>query len=749
MRVVLAAMIVSAVAAFAQPLPGTALLDARGDLALEMVAGVHRYLDDALEDAVAQREQYWARDFSSADAYVKSVEPNRQRLARIIGVVDERVPARMELMATTERPAKIAESETFEVYSVRWPVLEGIHGEGLLLEPKEPRIGSVIALPDCDWSPEMLVGLVDGLPPAEQFARQLAEQGLRVLVPVLISRDDTFSGVPGLRSTEQSHREYIYRSAFQMGRHIIGYEVQKALACVDWFASQSSEPIGVMGYGEGGVIAMYAAALDTRIDCAVVSSYFGPRENLWKEPIYRNAWGLLTEFGDAEVASLIAPRKFLAVATEHPDVGEAPTDPDSRRTPGQITTPISDEVRGEAMRAGTLVHYLGQAWPALNDSNQEAVHSLCSFFGAEGGRETSELNTFSSLDDPGARMKRQIEEIIAHNELLVARSPEVRAEFWEKAYRSSVEAWASSAQWYRDYLRDEVIGRLPNPTNTMNPLTRVIYDTDAYVGYEVMLDVLPEVYAYGILLVPKALKDDEQRPVVVCQHGLEGRPQEIVDADIDSPYYHHYGADLAREGFIVYAPQNPYIGDTKFRQIQRKANPLKLSLFSFITAQHQQTLRWLKSLPFVDDDRIAFYGLSYGGKTAMRVPALLADYCLSICSGDFNEWIWKTTSYRAPFSYAFTHEYEMYEFNLGNTFNYYEMSTLIFPRPFMVERGHGDGVSIDEWVAYEYAKVRRFYDTMALGERTAIAYFDGPHMIHGEETFAFLRKQLRWPQPTP
>ena len=38
----------------------------------------------------------------------------------------------------------------------------------------------------------------------------------------------------------------------------------------------------------------------------------------------------------------------------------------------------------------------------------------------------------------------------------------------------------------------------------------------------------------------------------------------------------------------------------------------------------------------------------YGGKTAMRVPPLVAGYCAVICSGDFNDWIWKTASTRDP-----------------------------------------------------------------------------------------------------
>src|SRR5207302_3887486 len=139
-----------------------------------------------------------------------------------------------------------------------------------------------------------------------------------------------------------------------------------------------------------------------------------------------------------------------------------------------------------------------------------------------------------------------------------------------------------------------------------------------------------------------------------------------------------------------------------FRVLQRKANPLGLSLFSFIVRQHERTLDWLATLPFVAADRMAFYGLSYGGKTAMRVPAVLPKYCLSICSGDFNEWVWKNVNLEWAGSYMTTGEYEMFEYDLGQTFNYAEMAYLIAPRPFMVERGHDDGVGLDEYVAFEF-----------------------------------------------
>src|SRR5258708_5710628 len=75
--------------------------------------------------------------------------------------------------------------------------------------------------------------------------------------------------------TNQTHREWIYRMAYEAGRHVIGYEVQKVLSGIDWFESRNSTqavPIGVAGYGEGGLLALYAASLDPRIQASSIES---------------------------------------------------------------------------------------------------------------------------------------------------------------------------------------------------------------------------------------------------------------------------------------------------------------------------------------------------------------------------------------------------------------------------------------------------------------------------------------------
>src|SRR5436309_8906420 len=349
-----------------QILPGTQPLTWEGDLSQMMMDGAHRFVERKIAESIQTRSKYWTRDFSSGPAYEKSVEPNRERFRKIIGVVDSRAPVVMERCGDEDNPALVAETGAYRVYQARWPVLEGVSGEGLLLEPKRAPLGYVVSLPDADQTPEQIVGLAAGIGREEQIARRLAENGFEVVVPVLIDRGSRWSGDPQIRITDQTHREWIYRQAFHMGRHVIGYEVEKVLAAVDWFQRKSGGKgqIGVTGYGEGGLIAFYSAAVDTRIDAALVSGYFDSRQAVWSEPIYRNVWGLLRDFGDAELATLIAPRALIVEYSNVPDL----TGPR-----GNLTTPGFDSVKSEFDRIDRLAPAGFQAKQLVSGSRNVPV----------------------------------------------------------------------------------------------------------------------------------------------------------------------------------------------------------------------------------------------------------------------------------------------------------------------------------------------------------------------------------------
>ncbi len=745
------------------PLPNTKKLTMQGDIAAQLVEGVDKFLLLEIDKSVERRARHWKRDFSSPEAYNKSIEPNRKRMAHILGIRDPRVPFDApELVATTNQPALVGKGANYEIFAVRWPAFGDVHGEGLLLVPtgKKP-VANVVAIPDADQLPEQIVGLVEGVPAESQFARRLAESGCRVIVPTLIDRKlEKRNGRASLTS-----REYLYRSAFELGRTLIGYEVQKVLAAVDWFAKESDGPnvAGVIGYGEGGMLALLAGALDQRIFSVFVSGYFNERKNVWREPIDRNVFGLLERFEDAELVGLISPRSVIIEAAKGPGLQL----PSQGGAPARLISPKFIDSASEVERAKRLRKDIDRG-PLLNVDFLSTKEDKETGFGRKESlklflaslwpqTELADLGgapkKFSKSPDPKSRQLRQQHEIDRHNQLLLENSADVRREFMKKLVDFSqaepgkgvpLDKYQETAKDYRKIFYEQVIGKFDYDLLPMNPRSRKAYEAEKWTGYEVVLDVFPDVIAYGILLLPKDLKPGEKRPVVVCQHGLEGRPQDTIGKQ-GYGSYKAFAAELANRGYITFAPQNLYIGHDKFRTLQRKANPLGKTLFSIIVPQHQQIINWLKTQPNVDPERIAFYGLSYGGKTAMRVPAILTDYCLSICSADFGEWVWKCASTKSPYSYVWTGEYEIFEWDLGSTFNYAEMAALIAPRPFMVERGHFDGVEPDEAVGHEFARVRFLYEArLKLPDRCAIDWFDGPHTINGKGTFEFLAKHLKW-----
>ncbi|MEW6306674.1 MAG: alpha/beta hydrolase family protein [Verrucomicrobiota bacterium] len=758
-------LLTSAILLSAQELPGTKPLTMQGDLSAQMVAGIDKFLLREIDNSIAARQQHWKRDFSSPEAYEKSVAPNRERFRKYIGAVDARVPAgALEFVSTTAQPSRIAETDRYVVHAVRWQVFSQVYGEGLLLQPRGELKAHIIALPDADQTPEMLAGLVPGMPPDAQFARRLAESGCLVVVPALVDRQAVWSGNARVgRFTNQPHREWIYRQAFELGRHVIGYEVQKVLALVDSFSAAAAPArIGVAGYGEGALVGLYAAAIDTRINAAVVSGYFDSRQRVWEEPIYRNVFTLLKEFGDAEIASLIAPRTLVIEHSQTPTIQGPPAPGQGRgggAAPGKWATPDFTAVETEFQRAQKLCgafseklkFIYGTEGSTTGPGSTRALNAFLTALGAPQLSVSGLARTDARKDfDPAPRQQRQIQQLENHTQRLLELCEYGRADFlWNKVKPATPEAWAAAMKSYKEIFAKEVIGDLPAPSIPPNPRSRKIKETEKWTAYEVVLDVWPDVYAWGYLLLPKDLKPGEKRPVVVCQHGLEGVPEDVINEDEKSRAYGPYkafAARLAERGFITFAPHNPYRGQDKFRVLQRKLNPLGKTLFSVIIPQHQRIVDWLAEQPFADPKRIAFYGLSYGGKTAMRVPPLVEGYCLSICSGDFNEWVWKNATVDWRGSYMFTGEYEIFEWDLGHTFNYAEMAALIAPRPFMVERGHNDGVGIDERVAYEYAKVKRLYDFLGIGERTEIEYFNGPHTINGKGAYDFLHTHLNWPK---
>lgn len=100
-----------------KPLPDTAPLTLEGDIAAQLVAGADRFLLEKLDESLAERAEYWDRDFTSPAAYNASIASNRARLAHILGVRDKRSSEpRLELIAAGPEEWPMAHGDGYRVF---------------------------------------------------------------------------------------------------------------------------------------------------------------------------------------------------------------------------------------------------------------------------------------------------------------------------------------------------------------------------------------------------------------------------------------------------------------------------------------------------------------------------------------------------------------------------------------------------------------------------------------------------------
>ena len=290
-------------------------------------------------------------------------------------------------------------------------------------------------------------------------------------------------------------------------------------------------------------------------------------------------WALLREFGDAELATLIAPRSLVIEYSSAPKVEEPPPVRPGRKKSGAIgrfETPEFAAVDREFARIGnlapasfrsrTLIH--GQQGAPADPASKPAMKGFVVELGVDSplALEAHPPRDARRKFDPRDRQRRQVQELERHVQHLVREADYVRDEqFLGKAEfkTRSADEFAARTPAYRRKLWDEQFGRLDDRPLELNPRSRQIYDRPKWTGYDVVLDVFPDVFAWGVLLLPKDLKPGERRPVVVCQHGRNGLPRDTIEGDM--PAYHDFAARLADRGFIVFAPHNPYRGEDRYR----------------------------------------------------------------------------------------------------------------------------------------------------------------------------------------
>jgi dienelactone hydrolase len=724
-------------------LKGTALLTApvSDDLREAQRQQIIRYLTAQIAATPTQRDQLWRPNFSSLSDYRESVETHRAHLRAMLGLIAPSLG--------TPQIKTLRDDANVQVEDVTVPMDSGWSARALLFLPRPGAISAgIIAIPPATESREEFAGVAEGATPAA-WLKTLLDRNVVVAVPITVERTDDH---PICRQAGgKDRRRVLWRAGFIVGRTLVGMEVQQALALRQFLAAQPNmrlKNIAIMGEGQGGMTALYAGALDEQFAAVASLDYFQQRENCWREPVDQVLYGQLKEFGDAEVAALIAPRPLIVVKPSGNAIHQASFS--------------AEFARAQRFYGGLHADNKLQILDPWETPREAMAMKLATLLGATEARYTPLLAWQFPPSEVQQARDQHFESWFQYLQKLIAASGQNLEKYWQLDSTPAAER-PRKAQKLRAELA-QLVGVIPVDKVPMNARTALVAETEKFLGYDVLLDVVPGVEVYGQLLVPRAVGGamPERVPAVVCQHGFDGEPKYVsgVGDNLESNdhFYHRFGERLAERGYVVFAPYLavPEVrGDSAIvhradlvNPLVRLAAPLGMMRTGIELAKLHRVVDFLQSLSFVDPEHIGYYGLSYGGYSAMWMPPLEPRLKLTVISAFFNDWrTMLTDTSRYGQSYWTLPDEDFYDWNVLNRFTHTEMIAAMWPRPVLIEYGSEDQVTTLAWHQRAWQQANAFARAWGMQDKIVDDEFIGPHTIHGIGSFFFLDRWLRPERP--
>ena len=297
----------------------------------------HQSLEEFLRARVieshARRESLWRRDYSSPEAYRRSVEPMRRKLKEILGYWSE--PADRPAVRTRDEQT-ICDIGEFRAVRFTIEIAHGFETYGVELIPARPNGAGLLAQHGYGGCPELVCGLTQDANAADYSYRSLgiraARRGFHVIAihhPAGYgSHESVATDVPleNVRSAgAKNAQNRLHRLATLDGGTLFGLYMLASSRGVDLLLARGLRGVGMYGLSQGGQSALFLPALDERIAASISSAFFnqrlvkfiGPHRATcyldWQaEDIFLRDFARY--FSDSDLASLIAPRAFAVEA---------------------------------------------------------------------------------------------------------------------------------------------------------------------------------------------------------------------------------------------------------------------------------------------------------------------------------------------------------------------------------------------------------------------------------------------------
>ena len=288
-----------------------------------------------------------------------------------------------------------------------------------------------------------------------------------------------------------------------------------------------------------------------------------------------------------------------------------------------------------------------------------------------------------------------------------------------------------------------LLGPEPAPV-PLNVETLESVECEGYRRDKIVFDTEDTMSVPAYLLVPDARRDAAPGPAILAVHGHGPGKSQVVGLEHTDMPDADYGLQLARQGYVVLAPDlrcfgerldwNPedhYACDTNLVHAAMAGwNPLAQNIWDM-----RRSLDLLSAHPLVDPARLGMVGISYGGTMTLFTAAVDERVAACVVSGYFSSW---AVSHRMPWNMCGS----QILFGMLGRLEHEDLGALVAPRPMLIETGTDDDLFPVATATESVRRLRLVYDRLGAGDRLEHDIFAGGHQWHGADAVPFLERWL-------
>ena len=268
-------------------------------------------LEEYLASCCRLEGSSWCRDYTSEEAYLQSIAGNREAWRDILGT------SRFEADGVDGPPESwpLHRGDDYEAHWVHREFLPGVISRYIVAKPAtvERPLPVVICQHGVGSSPFHVLGYMDPDGSYNAYAMRLLEAGFAVIAPA--------------NRTTAPGRSRLERIAHLLDTTLYGlecYKLDRIIDAIEEDPDLDGGRVGMSGLSLGGAATLLFTPAIERIQAACCAAWFLHRRSKMVLPSPRYVSfletgsehqfipGLLPEFSDSDLVSLICPRPFMA-----------------------------------------------------------------------------------------------------------------------------------------------------------------------------------------------------------------------------------------------------------------------------------------------------------------------------------------------------------------------------------------------------------------------------------------------------